>query len=271
MPFHMWTPDAYEGAPLPITAYLSATSKAAGFALLLRLFAEAFVPVIDDWHYLIAGLAAATMILGNLVALQQRNIKRLLAYSSIGQVGYMLMGIAALSPDSGSALLLHMTGYVITNLAAFVCVIIYYNWTGKEEINDFAGLAERAPLLAVVPGDRAVLAGGHAAVRRLPDEVHPLPGGGAARTCSGWPASAVTELHLALLLPDHREGDVPRQAGGAFAVPDALGRVRRAVAADRRGVPDRAVPAAGVRRRGDEHEYGVRGRRAGSGQRALRL
>jgi NADH-quinone oxidoreductase subunit N len=149
VPFHMWTPDAYEGAPLPVTALISAISKSAGFALFLKLFAESFLPVIDDWRYFIAGLAVATMVLGNLVAIQQSNIKRLLAYSSIGQVGYLLMGIAALSPDAGSALVLHMMGYVVTNLAAFVCVIIYYNWTGKEEVKDFAGLAERAPYLAL--------------------------------------------------------------------------------------------------------------------------
>jgi NADH-quinone oxidoreductase subunit N len=89
------------------------------------------------------------MALGNLVAIQQHNIKRLLAYSSIGQVGYLLVGIAALSPDSASALVVHMIGYVVTNLAAFVCIIIFYNWTGKEEVKDFAGLAERAPFLAV--------------------------------------------------------------------------------------------------------------------------
>jgi NADH-quinone oxidoreductase subunit N len=148
VPFHMWTPDAYEGAPLPVTALISAISKSGGFALFLKLFAEAFEPKIDDWRYFIAGLSAATMILGNLVAIQQSNIKRLLAYSSIGQVGYLLMGIAALSPDSASALVLHLMGYVVTNLAAFVCVIIYYNWTGKEEIKDFAGVRESSPFIA---------------------------------------------------------------------------------------------------------------------------
>ena len=152
VPFHMWTPDAYEGAPLPIAALIAAIGKAAGFALFLKLFAQAFIPLVDDWKVFIAVLAAATMALGNLVAIQQRNIKRLLAYSSIGQVGYLMMGIAALTPDNAdaaSALVLHLVGYVITNLAAFVCVIIYYNWTGKEEIKDFAGAAERAPFLAV--------------------------------------------------------------------------------------------------------------------------
>ncbi len=149
VPFHLWTPDAYEGAPLPVTAFISAISKAAGFALFLKLFAQAFAPLVDDWRLFIAALATATMILGNLVAIQQSNIKRLLAYSSIGQVGYMLIGIAALSPEAGSALILHLVGYVVTNLAVFVCVIVFYNWTGKEEIADFAGLSERAPFLAL--------------------------------------------------------------------------------------------------------------------------
>ena len=148
VPFHMWVPDAYEGAPLPITAYLSATSKVAGFALLLRLFSGAFMPVMDDWQWIVASLAALTMVLGNLVALQQSNIKRLLAYSSIGQVGYMLMAIAALSSATSSALLLHMSGYVITNLAAFTCIIAWYNLTERDDIAGFRGMAERTPLLA---------------------------------------------------------------------------------------------------------------------------
>ena len=150
VPFHMWGPDAYQGAPLPITAYLSATSKAAGFALILRLFSGALLPVIDDWQFMVAALAAATMIVGNVIALQQTNIKRLLAYSSIGQVGYMLMGIVALTEDVTSALLLHMVGYVVTNLAGFTAFIAYHNETGADEIEDFRGMAERSPLMAAV-------------------------------------------------------------------------------------------------------------------------
>jgi NADH-quinone oxidoreductase subunit N len=160
VPFHMWTPDAYEGAPVAITAYLSTTSKAAGFALLLRLFGGAFQVVHDDWSWMIAGIAAATMILGNLVALQQHNMKRLMAYSSIGQVGYMLMGIAGLSHDTASALVLHMTGYMVSNMAIFVVIIAWYNLTGTEEIEDFRGMRERAPLLAgVLAGALFSLAG----------------------------------------------------------------------------------------------------------------
>jgi NADH-quinone oxidoreductase subunit N len=148
VPFHMWTPDAYEGAPVAITAYLSTTSKAAGFALLLRMFSGAFQGVHSDWNWMIAGIAAASMILGNLVALQQHNIKRLMAYSSIGQVGYMLMGIAGLSHDTASALVLHMTGYMISNMTIFVVIIAWHNLTGTDEIADFRGMRERAPLLA---------------------------------------------------------------------------------------------------------------------------
>ena len=150
VPFHMWTPDAYEGAPLPITAYLSATSKAAGIALLLRLFSGALLPVADDWRFMLAALSAITMLFGNIVALQQHNIKRLMAYSSIGQVGYMLMAIVALSAPVTSALLLHMTGYVITNMALFTAIIAYNSKTGAEEIADFRGMSDRAPLLAAV-------------------------------------------------------------------------------------------------------------------------
>jgi NADH-quinone oxidoreductase subunit N len=160
VPFHMWTPDAYEGAPVAITAYLSTTSKAAGFALLLRLFSGAFEVVHDDWSWMIAGMAAATMLLGNLVALQQRNIKRLMAYSSIGQVGYMLMGVAGLSHDTASALVLHLTGYMITNMALFIVIIVWVHMNESEEIADFKGMRERAPLLAgVLAGALFSLAG----------------------------------------------------------------------------------------------------------------
>jgi NADH-quinone oxidoreductase subunit N len=148
VPFHMWTPDAYEGAPVAVTAYLATTSKAAGFALLLRLFSGAFEVVHDDWSWMIAGMSAATMLLGNLVALQQHNIKRLMAYSSIGQVGYMLMGIAGLSHDTASALVLHLTGYMVSNMALFVVIIAWTHMNDSEEIADFKGMRERAPLLA---------------------------------------------------------------------------------------------------------------------------
>jgi len=160
VPFHMWTPDVYEGAPLPVTAYLAVGSKAAAFALVLRLFATALMPAIDQWQLVLAVLAAATMTLGNLVALAQHNIKRLLAYSSIGQVGYLLVGVSAMglvgsdgsitvSASASNAVVLHLIGYGITNMAAFVAIIAFYNATGKDEISDFAGLADRNPFIAM--------------------------------------------------------------------------------------------------------------------------
>lgn len=157
VPFHMWTPDAYEGAPLPITALLSTVSKAAGFALILRLFTAAIQVDAIEWRWAIATLAAITMIAGNLLAIQQSNLKRLIAYSSIGQVGYMLVVIAAIGygseevgRDASTALLLHITGYVITTLALFTALTAYYNRTGDDRIEGLKGLAETQPFLAVV-------------------------------------------------------------------------------------------------------------------------
>ena len=149
VPFHAWAPDAYEGAPLPITAYISTASKAAGFALFLRFFVQALMPVLDDWRWLIATVSAATMIFGNLLALQQHNLKRLLAYSSISQVGFLLIGIAAATPEASVTLLFHLGGYIITNLALFISFIAYYNVTGNDEIEGMRGMAERQPLLAM--------------------------------------------------------------------------------------------------------------------------
>lgn len=156
-PFHMWAPDAYQGAPIPVTAFLSTASKAAGFALMLRLFSTAFVVDSAEWRWAIIVLAAVTMTLGNLVAIQQSNLKRLVAYSSIGQVGYMLITIAALGYgdaqvglNATSGLLLHITGYVVSTLALFVALTAAYNRTGNDEISGLRGLAETQPFLALV-------------------------------------------------------------------------------------------------------------------------
>jgi len=156
-PFHMWAPDAYQGAPLPITAFLSTLSKAAGFALILRLFGTAIVVDSPEWRWAIIALAAATMTIGNLVAIQQSNLKRLIAYSSIGQVGYMLISIAAIGYgdaqggiNATSGLLIHIIGYVASTLLLFVALTAFYNRTGKENISDLKGLAETQPFLALV-------------------------------------------------------------------------------------------------------------------------
>src|SRR6266542_3011608 len=157
VPFHMWTPDVYEGAPTPITAYLSVGSKAAGFALVMRLLVGGLLPLQGQFQTVFSLLAVATMTLGNLVAIQQKNVKRLLAYSSIGQAGYVLIGIAAFSrnPDvaeqADRGMMLHLAGYVFTNIAAFGAVVAFQNLNGQLElISDMRGFARRAPFPALV-------------------------------------------------------------------------------------------------------------------------
>jgi NADH-quinone oxidoreductase subunit N len=156
-PFHMWSPDAYQGAPLPITAFLSTASKAAGFALILRLFTGAFLGSAEEWRWAVALLSAVTMTAGNLIAIQQTNLKRLVAYSSIGQAGYMLVVIAAIGygdgnmpRDASTTLLLHLVGYTVSTLALFTALTAYYNKTGRDDIPGLRGLAETQPFLAMV-------------------------------------------------------------------------------------------------------------------------
>jgi NADH-quinone oxidoreductase subunit N len=148
VPFHMWTPDVYEGSPTPITAFISVASKAAGFAVFVRFFLIVFGPLQEQWVGFVAILAAVTMLLGNLVALQQRNFKRMLAYSSIAQAGYVLIGVAAVGELGTAAVLFYLSVYVLTNIAAFAVAEIATNATGSELIKDMAGLSRRAPGIA---------------------------------------------------------------------------------------------------------------------------
>jgi NADH-quinone oxidoreductase subunit N len=165
VPFHFWAPDVYEGAPTPITAFLSVGPKAAGFALLMRFFNVAFaasgtngdssswlaLPGLE-WPQLLAWIAAATMTLGNLIAIVQVNLKRLLAYSSIAHAGYALMGVVLLSEQGISATMFYLVVYYLMNLGAFLVVIINQDMLGSESINDYQGLAWRAPIPAVAMG-----------------------------------------------------------------------------------------------------------------------
>jgi NADH-quinone oxidoreductase subunit N len=150
VPFHVWAPDVYEGAPTPITAHIAVLSKAAATALLLRLLFMVVDPSIGPWQFALAVLAAATMTVGTITALRQSNIKRLLAYSSIAQIGFVLMGAIVITSEAANAVILHVIGYAFTNFAAFMVVIAVENSTGKEGIKDFAGLGSRAPLTAMV-------------------------------------------------------------------------------------------------------------------------
>ncbi len=161
VPFHMWCPDVYEGAPTPATAFFSVAPKAAGFAVLVRFYYTVFA-VVDpatsfwklasssvDWTLLFAVLSAITMTVGNLVAVKQDNVKRLLAYSSIAHAGYMLMGFVLLTPAGIQAILIYLVIYLFMNLGAFYVVLLVSNASGGEDIGDFAGLGTRAPFIAV--------------------------------------------------------------------------------------------------------------------------
>jgi NADH-quinone oxidoreductase subunit N len=149
VPFHQWTPDVYEGAPTPVAAFLSVGSKAAGFAVLLRVLVVAIAPSRLDYVTLVAGLAAVSMFLGNLLALPQRNIKRMLAYSSISHAGFILIGVAAFGGSFGSTgLLIYLFAYTFFNLGAFFVAALIGSRLGSDEIPDYAGLAQRAPGLA---------------------------------------------------------------------------------------------------------------------------
>jgi NADH-quinone oxidoreductase subunit N len=163
VPFHMWTPDAYDGAPTPVTGFMSVAPKAAGFAALVRIMVQGLEPMRDDWTNLITALAILTMVFGNIVAIAQRNIKRMLAYSSIAHTGYMLVGLAAyqtgsefgtvdqarLTTDRGvSALLYYILAYTFMNIGAFAVVTWLQHRGRGMTLDDFAGLAGTNPLAA---------------------------------------------------------------------------------------------------------------------------
>jgi len=152
VPFQMWVPDVYEGAPTPITAYLSVASKAAGFAVILRVFYTAFgIPLLsENWGMIFAVLGAISMTLGNVVAIAQTNIKRMLAYSSIANAGYLMVGLAAVSSLGRSGVLFFLASYALANLGAFIAIIAISNKTGSDEIADYSGMSRRTPALALV-------------------------------------------------------------------------------------------------------------------------
>ncbi len=154
VPFHYWTPDAYQGSPTPVTGYLSVGPKVGAFALILRLFVEGLGPLREDWLPVVVVLAALTMTLGNLVALTQNNVKRMLAYSSIAHTGYMLMGLAAYAAgriDGLAGLLYYGAAYTFMNLGAFAVVAALQRRTGiTSNLDTFAGLIRREPWMALL-------------------------------------------------------------------------------------------------------------------------
>jgi len=154
VPFHFWAPDVYQGAPTPVAGFLSTASKAAGFAVLLRLFVIAFPSTAlgapPNWTFILAVVATLTMTLGNFLALAQKNIKRMLAYSSIAHAGYVLIGVVAYSKLGATSVVYYLIAYILTNLAAFGAVVASGRVTGSDEIKSYAGLSRRSPALALV-------------------------------------------------------------------------------------------------------------------------
>ncbi|MCE7987248.1 MAG: NADH-quinone oxidoreductase subunit N [Caldilinea sp. CFX5] len=159
-PFYQWAPDTYDGAPTPITAYLSTASKAVGFAVLARIFIVGYGAFRADWVPILTGLSILTMSLGNLIALRQTNVKRMLAYSSVAQAGYMLMGlaavvssaqgdVAALTINGLNGLLIYLFAYLFTNIGAFMVVMAVEDDAGNAEISSFDNLFQRSPALAL--------------------------------------------------------------------------------------------------------------------------
>jgi len=146
-PFHMWAPDVYHGAPTPITAYLSVASKCAGFAVVGRVFLGPLLTTAPQWWIVLAGLSFASMLYGNVVAIPQTNIKRMLAYSGIAQAGYVLVGLAAVSSFGAASSLFYLLQYTFTNIGAFIVVTVVAQATGREDIAGYSGLSRRSPAL----------------------------------------------------------------------------------------------------------------------------
>nr|YP_010876270.1 NADH-plastoquinone oxidoreductase subunit 2 [Hemiboea suiyangensis]YP_010876286.1 NADH-plastoquinone oxidoreductase subunit 2 [Hemiboea suiyangensis]WHE17292.1 NADH-plastoquinone oxidoreductase subunit 2 [Hemiboea suiyangensis]WHE17308.1 NADH-plastoquinone oxidoreductase subunit 2 [Hemiboea suiyangensis] len=149
-PFHQWTPDVYEGSPTPVVAFLSVTSKVAASASATRIFDIPFYFSSNEWHLLLEILAILSMILGNLIAITQTSMKRMLAYSSIGQIGYVIIGIIVGDSNDGYAsMITYMLFYISMNLGTFACIVLFGLRTGTENIRDYAGLYTKDPFLAL--------------------------------------------------------------------------------------------------------------------------
>ena len=148
VPFHAWIPDVYQGSPTPVTSYLSIAPKGAAFAVTLRVILSTFGEMRSDWTWFLVGLAVLSMSYGNIVAIAQKNMKRLLAYSGIAQIGNILIGLAAGTKSGSESILFYLLAYLFANVGAFAVIICFSNFSDKDDIDDLSGLNRRSPFLA---------------------------------------------------------------------------------------------------------------------------
>ncbi len=259
VPFHMWTPDVYEGAPTPVTAFFAVAAKIAALALFVRFMIEPFGGLLVEWRQVVVFLSVASMVLGAVAAIAQENIKRLMAYSSIGHVGYALIGLAAATPSGIRGVLVYLAIYLFMNLGTWA-VILCMRQKGQmlESISDLSGLGRTQPGLALALGIfMFALAGIPPTAGFFAQALH-LPRGDRREPCRARHHRRRRERRWRVLLPAHRQGHVFRRAAG---------RVRPADRA-------RAEGGAGRHRRADDGLYPVarpdRRRRHGRGGVAVR-
>ncbi|MEI6328536.1 MAG: NAD(P)H-quinone oxidoreductase subunit N [Pseudanabaena sp. ELA645] len=192
VPFHQWTPDVYEGSPTPVVAFLSIGSKVAGFGLALRFLITAFPLASQQWHYVFVVLTVLSIVLGNVVAIAQTSIKRMLAYSSIGQAGFVMLGMVIDSEAGYSSMVFYLLLYLFMNMGAFACVILFSSRTGTDQISEYSGLYQKDPLLTLALSVCLLSLGG----------IPPLAGffGKLYIFWAGWQAHAYGLVLLALVM-----------------------------------------------------------------------
>ena len=149
VPFHMWTPDVYEGSPTSITSFFATAPKIAGIAVIIRFMQIPFANILVEWQSIIIFISVASMILGAVAAIGQTNIKRLLAYSSIGHMGYALAGIATGTSPGYASSIVYITIYIVMNIGIFVCIFLMKNGEYTEEIKDLSGISKKHPLISI--------------------------------------------------------------------------------------------------------------------------
>lgn len=148
IPFHVWSPDVYQGAPTPVTALLAAASKTAGFIVIMRILFTALAPLKAEWIAFVAVISGVTLLFGNLAAMPQKDLKRLIAYAGIGSAGYLLMAVAAASELGAGAIMYYLLAYIVAVLGTFVSIVIFHNSERSDLVESYAGLSRRSPLLA---------------------------------------------------------------------------------------------------------------------------